>query len=97
MDEYMVTTFDNVYNPFTHFKQWYDRDIELGYYTCQWIDKFVKTSIELPEDTMERCIEHGYEDFLALNPYGMHYKVYKEEADKLIPLLYSEYKKIEHE
>lgn len=97
MAEYMVTTFDNKWNPFTHFKEWYDRDDELGYHTCQWIATYVKTSIELPESSMEQCIKHGYDDFLQRNPYGMHYKVYKDEADTLIPLLYNEYKKIERE
>lgn len=91
----MVTTFDNVINPFTHFKEWFDRDAQLGYNTCQWLDKYAITSIELPDDVRERDIEAGINEFLARNPYGMHYKVYKDEAKTLIPLLYNAYKKIE--
>ena len=93
----MVTTFDNKCNPFTNFNEWYVRDDELGYHTCQWIASYVKTSIELPTDAMEQCIKHGYDDFLSLNPYGMHYKVYKDEADTLIPLMYEAYQKAKSE
>lgn len=93
MADYMVTTFDNVYNPFTHFKEWYQRDLDLGYNTCQWLANFVKTSIELPEELMNQDIDHGIDDFLAFNPFGMHYKVYKDEANTLIPLMYEEYQK----
>lgn len=95
MRDYMVTTFDNKINPFTHFTEWYDRDDQLGYHTCQWLDKYAITSIELPDDVRERDIKAGIDEFLARNPFGMHYKVYKDEADTLIPLLYNAYKKIE--
>lgn len=84
---YWITTIDNEWNPFTHFLEWYARDQELGYNTCDWIDRFVKTSIEIDDESMDYDIDCGIADFLALNPFGMHYKVYEDEADRLIPLM----------
>lgn len=90
---YWITTIDNEWNPFTHFAEWWSRDRELGYNTCEWIDKFVKTSIELDEDEMDYDIDCGSNEFLAFNPFGMHYKVYEDEADRLIPLMYETFTK----
>lgn len=89
---YWITTIDNNCNPFTHFLEWFARDRELGYDTCQWIDgAFVKTSNELDEKEHDYDVDCGTSDFLAFNPYGMHYKVYEDEADTLIPLMYQTY------
>ena len=90
---YWITTIDNDLNPFTHFYEWFNRDRELGYNTCGWIAHEVKTSIQLDDDVIEDDVDFGVESFLALNPFGMHYKVYEDEADKLIPLMYNTYKK----
>lgn len=92
MSNFWVTTFDNIYNPFTNFEEWYDFDRQQGYQTCEWIGASVVTSNKLDDDIIEEDIEFGVSEFLKLNPYGMHYKVYEDEADKLIPLMYNTYK-----
>ena len=93
MSAYMITTIDNEWNPFTNFLEWFARDRQLGYNTCQWIDAYTKTSSELDDETIEADVDNGVSDFLSLNPFGMHYKVYEEEADKLIPIMNETYKK----
>lgn len=36
-DEYMLTTVDNPWNPFTHFREWYVYDIMHGYHTLSYL------------------------------------------------------------
>lgn len=35
--DYMLTTTDNPYNPFTHFEDWYKFDMINGYNTCGYL------------------------------------------------------------
>lgn len=86
MAEYAVTTMDNPWNPFTYPDEWADWDEEYGYTTNQWLALYALTSSSLDDETNEHLVTDGINDFLAINPFGIHYKVYKEEADKLIPM-----------
>lgn len=90
-DDFMLTTFDNAFNPFTHFKEWLAYDESKGYKTCQWLDRCCMTSSRLDDNELNSDVSLGVADFLELNPFGMHYKVYKSEADTLIPLMYNTY------
>lgn len=91
MANFMVTTVDNIHNPFTNFIEWYTFDSQQGYRTCEWISNFVFTSVKFDDEQINKDIEFGVSEFLKLNPFGMHYKVYEDEADKLIPLMYNTY------
>lgn len=91
MADYVLTTFDNPWNPFTDFKQWLERDHDLGHYTLEKMASFCKTSPYLDDEDNEYIIDECVKEFLSLNPDGIHYKVYKDEADKLIPLMYNSY------
>ncbi len=82
----MLTTIDNPFNPFTQFDAWYEFDIEHQYLTCEWLDRFLKTSSVFDEETINEDVDNAIDDFLAFNPYGRHMKVYEDEADRLIPL-----------
>jgi len=37
MQEAMLTTIDNPFNPFTQFDEWKDFDETQGYYTCPYL------------------------------------------------------------
>lgn len=94
MADYTLTTFDNAWNPFTDFKQWFERDHDLGHYTLEKMAVFCRTSPFLDDDDNDYIIDECVKEFLALNPDGMHYKVYKDEAEKLIPLMYNAYQEL---
>lgn len=69
--QYMLTTVDNPFNPFTHFDEWYSFDMEKGYDCCGRLDRLLKitdemTDIEVNAET-ERAIDRIVElDFLDL-------------------------------
>ena len=94
MADYTLTTFDNPWNPFTDFKQWFDRDHALGHYTLEKMAVFCITSPYLDDEDNEYLIDEGVKEFLLLNPDGIHYKVYANEAEKLIPLMYNSYQEL---
>ena len=91
---FMITTFDNPCNPFKDFKQWFAYDSIAGYNTCAWLDHFVKFSIKDTDEIIEEDVEFGANEFLKLNPFGIHYKLYEDEADVLIPLMNKTYKEL---
>lgn len=91
MADYMVTTMDNPWNPFTHYHQWLDHDVKYGYNTDQWIYILSKTSSDLVKDEMEEQIDVGVNRLLELDPFGIHVKIYDYEADTLIPIFNKAY------
>lgn len=87
MVSYMITTMDNPWNPFTHFDEWFDWDSRrCGYNTCGWLAILARTSIDLDEKSYDDSIDSASEELLKLNPFGIHFKVYPNEADKIIRL-----------
>ena len=91
MADYMVTTMDNPWNPFTHYHEWLSFDTSHGYNTDQWVYILSKTSSDLLKDEMEEQIDAGAESLLALDPFGIHVKVYDYDADSLIPIFNKAY------
>lgn len=86
MGDYMITTLDNPWNPFTHYHEWLAHDTKNGYNTDQWIAFLTKTSNDLPRDERLEQIDAGVSRLLELDPFGLHVKVYEYEASSMIPL-----------
>ena len=42
--EYMLTTVDNPFNPFTEFDEWFAFDRQMGYNTPSFLDRIAKVS-----------------------------------------------------
>ena len=50
---YMITTFDNPYDPFEQFTSWFLFDVEKGYNTCQYLDRIAHYNDEMSEQEAE--------------------------------------------
>ena len=48
--EYMLTTIDNPFNPFTNFDDWYAFDTSKGYNTCAYLDRICNSSENFTEE-----------------------------------------------
>lgn len=92
MADYMVTTIDNPWNPFTNYHNWLDFDMQHGYNTDQWIYILTRGSNDLPKEENEELIDAGVARLLELDPFGLHVKVYENEADTLIPIFNKAYR-----
>lgn len=75
MSDYMLSTSDNPYNPYTEWRQWYAFDTQAGYHTSAYLARVVVTSHELSDKDQEVAIDQAMEEILEYNLSGMHIKV----------------------
>jgi hypothetical protein len=74
MDEHMLTTVDNPYDPFTQFYEWYTWDHQAGYDTPSYLARVVRTSDDLSEADQSLAQEQAIDDIVNEN-VGFYIKV----------------------
>lgn len=70
-NDYMLTTFDNPYNPYDQFDEWLMFDNEKGYNTCSYLARIANLSDDMTqkeeEDEIQRAIDEIMDnDFLNI-------------------------------
>ena len=80
----MLTTFDNPYNPFTHFDQWLHFDTEKGYNTCAYLGRIAKTSDEFSDEEYNRAIEAAIDEIIRFDFPKYLQKVYKNKEKQKV-------------
>lgn len=78
MKEFMLTTIDNPYDPFTQFSDWYKFDTLNGYNSSELLDRLTFTSDSNPEFITQSQINQAIDQVLEINPNGMYTKVARE-------------------
>lgn len=73
--EYMLTTVDNPFDPFTQFDEWLEYDIRLGYNTSSFLDRVARVSDELSEADQALAIQEAIDEIVKENVSGMWRKV----------------------
>lgn len=73
-EEHMLTTTDNPYNPFTHFREWYVFDELKGYHSTSLLGRIVRSSDELSVADQHLAIEQGIDEIVRENLSGKHVK-----------------------
>lgn len=73
--EYMLTTVDNPFDPFTMFDAWYSFDERMGYHSLSFIDRIAQTSNELSEPDQHLAIQRAIDEIVTENVSGMWRKV----------------------
>lgn len=94
IDECLLTTLDNPYDPFTQNESWSLFDLQHGYASNQWLAKYTYASQKMEEEDFRQEVSDGIDRFLAINPFGIHYKLFKKQAKTMIPLANKVYKQI---
>ena len=67
MDEHMLTTKDNPYNPFAEFDEWRTWDEQAGYNTLSYLGRVVRTSDELSDADQSLAIEQAINEIVSEN------------------------------
>lgn len=84
--EYMLTTVDNPYNPFTDFDAWLAFDIHMGYNTTAFLGRIAMVPDDLPEAYQSLAIQSAIDEIVKENVSGMWRKVsrdsYSEQINK---------------
>lgn len=73
--EFLLTTTDNPFNPFTQFEEWLSFDTQKGYNTCGYLARIAKSSHDLSETDEALAIELAMDEIVIENVYGVHKKV----------------------
>ena len=64
MQQCMLTTFDNPYNPFEQFASWFLFDVEKGYNTCAYLGRIARTSDQLTEEENNKEVERAIDEII---------------------------------
>jgi len=78
MIEYMLSTIDNPYNPFTNFDDWFAYDERQGYHTLAYLARVTYQSNELSETDQNVEYNRAIEEVVQLNISGRYIKVSSE-------------------
>ncbi|WNN94592.1 hypothetical protein SEA_LEWANDO_89 [Arthrobacter phage Lewando] len=81
MAQHMLTTHDNPYNPFTHYREWYRWDTDHGYHSAAYLARITITSDELSEADQELAIEQAITEILIEDPLLIYKRVTKESQE----------------
>jgi hypothetical protein len=78
--EYMLTTVDNPFNPFTHFDEWLAWDTKAGYNTSSLLARVAVVSESLSEPDQALAIQQAIDEIVTENVTGMYRKVSQSSA-----------------
>lgn len=82
-EEYLLTTIDNPFNPFTQFDEWYAFDSSRGYNTPGLLARIAKTSDELSDADNALATESAMDEIVKYNVLGMHLKVKRDYVPRI--------------
>lgn len=81
--EYMLTTVDNPFDPFTRFDEWNAYDIRMGYNTSSFLARVAYGSHELSDADQELAIQNAIDEIVEENVSGMWRKVSRNQVKNL--------------
>jgi hypothetical protein len=81
--EYMLTTVDNPFDPFTRFDEWLEYDMSMGYNTSAFLDRVAIVSNDLSEPDQALAIQNAIDEIVSENVLGMWRKVSKNSVKEL--------------
>lgn len=73
--EYMLTTVDNPFDPWTEWDDWFAWDQSAGYHTLGLLARIARVSDDLPEAETYVAIQTAIDEIVRENVLGVHYKV----------------------
>ena len=76
--EFVLTTKDNPYDPFTQWDEWYTFDETKGYCSCGYLSRIANTSPDMSDEWNEQEIKRAIEEIILLDPFGIYTKAYRK-------------------
>lgn len=73
--QYMLTTVDNPFDPFTQFDEWLAWDTNAGYNTSALLGRIAVVSDSLSEPDQALAIQDAIDEIVSENVSGMYRKV----------------------
>ena len=79
MQNVMLSTIDNPFNPFTQWDEWKRYDEDHKHFTCAYLARIAKTSDDLSEADYDQAVTDAIDEIVKFNINGLYTKVYEEE------------------
>ncbi len=73
-----ITTIDNPFDPFKDFDDWFQFDIEKGYYSCSKIARIVENIENAEEKQEDELLEEAIDRLIEIDPLDIYRKLVKE-------------------
>ena len=75
MQQHMLTTVDNPYDPTTHYDEWNAYDEAQGYFTMNFLARVLVTSEDLSDADQDAAVEDAIDEIVSNNVLGIYRKV----------------------
>lgn len=82
VSNYLLTTFDNPYDPFDQFDEWFLFDNEKGYDTCGYLDRIARTSEQFSDEENELEVERAIDEIIKYDFRHIYKKIRKEDIQE---------------
>lgn len=81
-NEFMLTTFDNPFDPFEQFTSWFMFDAEKGYNTCGKLARIAQLSDDLSEKETNEEITRAIDEIIEYDFMNIYKKVQKKTTSE---------------
>ena len=75
--EFMLTTFDNPFDPFEDFTSWFLFDVEKGYYSCNYLARIANLTDDMTQRERDEEIERAIDEIILYDFRNIYKKVSK--------------------
>ena len=74
-NDYMLTTVDNPWNPYTNYDEWFAFDTQHGYNTPAYLARVAKSSNELSDADQKLAVQSAIDEIVEQNVLGIYKKI----------------------
>ena len=79
--DYMLTTRDNPYDPWTQWDEWYSYDQQKGYGTCEYLARIASTSIDMTDEENSKEISRAIDEIIGYDVLGLYKRAYAPNSN----------------
>src|SRR4029077_12452726 len=81
--EYMLTTVDNPFDPWSQFESWFAYDEQLGYHSCAFLARVVRMANDTTDPDQVQRVQEAIDEIVNENVSGMWRKVAEGDVQNL--------------
>ena len=74
-NEFMLTTFDNPFDPFEQFTSWFLFDVEKGYNSCSYLARIAKITDDMSQVEVNAEVERAIDEIIEYDFMNIRKKV----------------------
>lgn len=78
INDCMLSTRDNPYNPYDNFDAWLLYDAEKGYYSCCRLARIAKYTDDMTQEEVDVETERAIDEIIKFDPLNIYVKVRKD-------------------